>query len=100
MKFINKNYVDNRVAILCEHIANEGYPILRARKDEPLENVDSGWQFICNSGKIENEEKAQVWSITEVLEIEPSFVGYLDESPGTVLVRESIKHKWKVLKDN
>lgn len=97
MKKIEKDEEDTRAAILCEHVANKGFPILRAIKDEPLEDTDSGWQFICNSGEPEDEDKAQVWAISEVLEIEPSLTEYLDESPGTVLERENIESHWKKL---
>ena len=100
MKKNKTNQTDDRAAILCEHVANEGFPILRAIRDEPLEDADSGWQFVCDSGKSEDEDNAQVWAISEVLEIEPSLTEYIDESPGTVLERKNKDSQWKKMEGN
>jgi Uncharacterized protein conserved in bacteria len=96
MKKMNKHREDNRAAIVCEHIAKEGYPILRAIKDEPLDSADSGWQFLCNSVEFEDEDTAQVWGIDEVLEVEPSLADLIEEPPGTKLIRESENDQWKI----
>lgn len=48
-----------KAAMVCVHVAR-GAPILRAIRDEPLEEADSGWQFLCNSGEDEREAEAQV----------------------------------------
>ncbi len=64
------NYNDSRAAIVCSHIAVGRLPILRAIRTDPLEPEDSGWQFLCNSGKEEKEGDAQVWFVSEVLSLE------------------------------
>ncbi|WP_165908323.1 immunity protein Imm33 domain-containing protein [Hydrogenispora ethanolica] len=97
---MNKRREDNRAAIVCEHIAKEGYAILRAIKDVPLDGADSGWQFLCNSVEFEDEDTAQVWGIDEVLEVEPSLSGLIEEPPGTELVRESENAEWKIFNQN
>jgi hypothetical protein len=95
MKKDKNNQKDDRAVILCEHVAKQGFPILLAIRDEPLEDADSGWQFVCNSSKPEDEDKAQVWTVSEVLEIEPSLADYLDQIPGTILERDNKKSQWK-----
>lgn len=91
---------DSGAAIICEHIALEGLPILYAKRDDPCEPTDSGWQFVCYSGKDEDENGAQVWSINEVLEYEPTLAGLLEEPPGTILFREAVNEPWQIVRDN
>jgi len=86
---------DRRAVIVCEHVA-QGAPILRGARDEPLEEADSGWQFLCNSGVFENQDNAQVWALHEVLEIDPALGEFIDHPPGTVIVRESASAPWKL----
>ncbi len=91
------NVVDiTGAAIVCSHVA-KGRAILRAVKSEPLSEEDSGWQFLCDSGEREDEDQAQVWSVREVLEREPSLKPFLDGPPETVLTRKG--KGWKVSKD-
>jgi len=68
-------------AIVCAHVAKSNLPILLAAKDEPTMPEDSGWQFLCNLSESENMEDAQVWSLGEVLKLEPS-LNRLHELPG------------------
>lgn len=87
---------DSGAAILCEHVAKGKCPILKAKKDKPLRSEDSGWQFLCNSGNDEDISKAQIWSIREVLEFDPTLAGYLNQPYGTELTRENEHSRWKV----
>jgi hypothetical protein len=89
------NYKDSRAAIVCSHIARCNYPILRAVRTEPLEPEDSGWQFLCNSGKKENELEAQVWLVSEVLGLEPSLSQFINLPAGTKLFRSGKASIWK-----
>lgn len=88
------NYKDRRAAIVCSHIARERYPILHAIRTEPLEPEDSGWQFLCNSGKEEQEEEAEVWLVGEVLGFEPSLSSFINSPVGTRLSRPDGTAKW------
>ena len=83
-------------AIVCVHVAKKNYPILMARRDEPVSDVDSGWQFLCNSGADENMEEAQTWSINEVIRIEPSLQRYLAHPEGTTIFRKGKDTEWIV----
>jgi hypothetical protein len=88
-----------KAAIVCSHIAVDNSPILLAVKDEPVSEEDSGWQFLCDSGENENEDEAQVWSINEILEYEPSLCALLNHPAGTKLFRKNIKSAWIVSKN-
>lgn len=89
---------DSGAAIVCSHVAQENYPILCAKKDEPLDPVDSGWQFLCYSGKDENDGK--IWAISEVIELEPTLKNLLNQPVGTTLIRKNKNADWFVVKDN
>lgn len=93
-----KNDFMNRGAILCSHIADEGLPILVAFRDEIVDPADSGWQFLCYSGK--DETDARFCSLGDVLKLEPSLEKYLNLPVGSRLARENKSSEWKELKDD
>lgn len=83
-------------AIVCKHVTSENLPILRATRDRPLNPEDSGWQFLCNTGR--DETDAEIWSVNEVLELEPSLSPFINNPSGTQLVRNDKKSQWKISK--
>ena len=91
------DYKDKRAAIVCSHIATKEFPILRGIRTDPLEPEDSGWQFLCNSGKNENEDEARVWLVTEVLGLEPSLSQFINLPVGTKLSRKDKNSKWETI---
>jgi len=82
-------------AILCVHVASQGLPILLAARSAPIREEDSGWQFLCNSGATEDQRQALVWSLQEVLELEPSLTDLMASPPGTQLTREHKGVPWR-----
>jgi hypothetical protein len=92
---MNTNYKDSRAVIICRHIALEGFPILSGSRTEPLEPEDSGWQFLCCSGKEEKEDEAQVWLVKEVVSLEPSLSALINLPVGTKLHRPNKNSKWE-----
>jgi hypothetical protein len=92
---MNKSSIDQRAAIVCHHIAKEKLPILLAVRTAPLEAVDSGWQFLCNSSKEEREEEAAVWTVMEVVELDPSLFAHVNAPIGTTLSRADATSLWK-----
>lgn len=88
---------DRRGAIVCYHVAKEGYPILYARRDSPVCPEDSGWQFLCYSGKEEKVDEAQTWSVDEVLEFEPSLRELIGCEPIAVLRRTNKTASWQIV---
>ena len=85
---------DGRAAIVCRHCASGKRPILYAERDEPVENVDSGWQFLCDVEQHDNVEDAEVWSVEEVLQAEPTLRRFIDLPPGCSLTRADAKSEW------
>ena len=84
-------------AFLCREIAVDKKPILKAVRDESIDPVDTGWQFLCGLHVV--HEEAQIWCIKSVLTIEPSLSDYLHLPPGTCLARQSTSHPWIVSHD-
>lgn len=87
---------DKRAAIVCSHIASRTYPILRAVRDEPEMDEDSGWQFLCCSGEDENPDEAQVWLVAEVIDFDPTLAAIVDLVPGTVATRKTATEPWEI----
>ena len=93
MKHVRRD--SSGAAIVCPHVAREGLPILYAERSEPVSPEDSGWQFICNSGRLEDEAQAQVWSLDEVLSREPGLAGFLTAPTGTRVYRRNVSTPWE-----
>lgn len=88
---------DSGSAIICGHVAINRCPILYAERSEPIDEIDSGWQFLCNASENEDVGQAQVWSINEVLCYEPSLKRFMNYPPGTRLERKNIESDWKII---
>ena len=86
--------IANAGAIVCAHVA-DGEPILRAIRDNPMDPDDSGWQFLCDSGADEHIEDAQIWSVTQVVEREPSLLAFINSPVGTPITRTDVNSQWK-----
>jgi hypothetical protein len=80
-------------ALVCEHIAQRTEPIRVAFRIEPVDDVDSGWQFFCGLTTDEDPGKAAVWSLNDVFDEAPGLRGLLTLPPGSELVLEG--NKWK-----
>ncbi len=88
--------LERRAAVMvCGHVAELGLPVLLAVRDEPLGADDSGWQFLCDSGEDEHIERAQLWLVEEILEVEPTLASWIDAPVGTVLTRKDKADEWK-----
>lgn len=87
---------DSGAVVVCGHVASGQYSILYAERSESDDPVDSGWQFLCNSGLDEDIDQAKMWSINEVLDMEPGIRPFLDNPSGTILIRESTSESWEI----
>jgi len=91
-----ENVVDiSGAAIVCSHVAVDGDAILRAMRNEPIQAEDSGWQFMCGRREHDDEDDAQVWSISHVLREERTLQDLLNEPAGTTWVRKKITAPWE-----
>lgn len=96
----NQNNVDNSgAAVVCGHCVSGEYPILYGERSETDDPVDSGWQFLCNSGLEERIEEAQIWSLNSILRKEPSLVAFVELPPGTIVWRDNINTAWQTVFD-
>jgi hypothetical protein len=75
-------------AIVCQHVACGGAPIMRAVRDLPEIAEDSGWQFLCGESVEEDPERAEVWILSEVISTDPSIKKFIHLPPGCTAVRE------------
>ena len=80
--------------VVCEHVAELRYPILRGKRDEPDFPEDTGWQFLCN--RHSPERRPLFWALEEVIAYEPSLADFADCPPGTELVRPGQGEDWIV----
>ncbi|MGI8908475.1 MAG: immunity protein Imm33 domain-containing protein [Candidatus Sumerlaeaceae bacterium] len=87
---------DSRAAILCTHVARERLPILRAIRDEPETEEDSGWQFHCGLDCHDNPDDAEVWLVFEVLNYDPSLNKIITCQHGSVATRSSEAESWSI----
>jgi hypothetical protein len=97
-------FFDNKFAIVCEHIASDGAPINRAVHDTPLSDEDSGWQFSCGQDVFENDLRAAVWLVSEVVDFCPNLGPWLrlfDEIDFQVIIeKDENEGIWKQSKQN
>lgn len=81
--------------IVCHHVAKLNYPILRAKRDDPIFPEDTGWQFLCDRHK--HETQALVWAVEEIVAHDPSLDEYLDCAPGAEIFRSDKDTPWQSL---
>jgi hypothetical protein len=86
-----------KYVIVCQHISIGSSEVIRRMvRDVPIEDNDSGWQALCDSGKNEDMNKAQVWSIDEILAFDPSVQPILDSPYGCSFSRRDRKDAWEI----
>lgn len=83
-------------AIVCGDVAAGTSRILYCERSEPEEPADSGWQFTCGLDHQNDGDEAQVWSVGEVLEQEPSLLEFIGEPIGTIVFRSNDGQFWQV----
>ena len=81
-------------AIVSGNVASKANPILMAERSDPVDDADSGWQFWGGENDSLRAEDAQVWSVGEVLQLEPTLTAYIDSPKGTKLERASENASW------
>jgi hypothetical protein len=83
-------------AFVCTHVAIGRRPILFAERSEPVEAVDSGWQFLCGLEEDHGTE-AQIWSLQEVINADLSLAQLVDLPVGTRVVRSTVTATWEIV---
>ncbi len=77
---------------VCSEVAG-GAAILLAVRDPAIDEVDTGWQFLCGANE---HVKAQIWALHEVLELDPSLEPFIEFPVGTTIKRKSAGEQWEV----
>ncbi|MBL9003422.1 MAG: hypothetical protein JNJ46_04195 [Myxococcales bacterium] len=85
---------DSGTAIVCGHIAEAGYPDLRACRNEPVVDEDSGWQFTCGASG-HTDETGQVWSLSEEISHDDLLVDVIGLPAGSSVVRTRLSSPWE-----
>jgi hypothetical protein len=87
--------LDHAVQV-CEHIANEGKPVLWGRRNEADGSEDSGWQFRCTGDSVEPPTGFRFWSIHELIEEDPSVSMIINCPLGATVERSQPEEDWVV----
>jgi hypothetical protein len=81
-------------AIVSKKVALGQSLILFAMRSEPVDEADSGWQFTEGGSEIFGSESAQLWLVSEILELEPSLSPFINYPAGVKLYRGSENSIW------
>ena len=89
-----KLILDDLGVIVCEHIAKDQCDVCVASRSEPVAPEDSGWQFLCGKPD-EDEFKAAIWSVKEILAYDSSLAPWIDAPFGTKIEKSSNALIWR-----
>jgi hypothetical protein len=81
-------------AIVSKKVALGESLILFAMRSEPLNEVDSGWQFTEGGSDEFDSENPQIWLVSEILELERSLLHFINSPIGTKIARRSESDIW------
>ena len=96
--FAEYRKVLDSAAIVCAEIAHDGHPIMYAERSAPLQPEDSGWQFLCGDTHA-NSDDVQIWSVREIVELDPTLTKHILLPAGTILERRSPDAPWVIEKN-
>ena len=85
--------IGDSACIVCHHVTKEGFPILYACRDEPVEEADSGWQFHCDQHD-HSEAWSAVWAVANAIDFDSSIAAIIDSPVGSAYQRESVTDEW------
>lgn len=83
-------------AVVCREIANGTRRIEYCERADPEDPADSGWQFTCGMDHGDDLGGAQIWSIGEVVEKEPSLKHLITKPVGTIIFRDDVHQRWQL----
>ena len=81
---------------VCEHIANEGKPVLWGRRNEAEGAEDSGWQFRCAVNAVESPTGFRFWSVHELIAEDSSLCLIINCPSGAMVERADPEQDWTV----
>lgn len=89
---INRMKILNQTAYLSKKILEEGWKVGYMRRDESVNENDSGWQFLAGNEDDEylNDHKTcMLVHVYDVYQLDPDIWNYVDNPVGTELIRIS-----------
>lgn len=84
-------------AIISRNIALGIDKILYAQRDDPISPEDSGWQFTAGSLDGSNMQNAEIWTLREIIELEPTLAKFISLPIGSGIVRSSSGDNWRII---
>jgi hypothetical protein len=87
----------DKAAIVSKLVAVHKRPILFAERSLPLDDCDSGWQFLSNEHDCLQMSDGQVWSLKEVIDIEPRLSAFITMGVGFKIVRANSEDDWRII---
>jgi hypothetical protein len=85
----------NLAVIVCNHIADFKAAIKEARRSFPIEQLDSGWLLFCDLDLDEDYKKAKIFSVSDVLAIDPTLLSIIDDVAPCHYKKNSITNIWE-----
>lgn len=85
-----------RGAIVCNHVAMRIHPILHCFHTNSVDSADSGWQFFCGVEPEESISDVQIWSLSEVIRLEPTLSRFMELPEGMSVWRSKKELPWEV----
>jgi hypothetical protein len=90
------NKTKNSAAFICVHCMDQGAPIAFAQKDEPIDECDTGWQFLCGIDQYHDDAKVMlIVAIKTVVGVDASVLQILDSPVGSQFARKLPSTAWK-----
>ena len=83
-----------RPGFICKHVS-AGAPILSAVRDEPIDEIDSGWSLLCGRPDHAYEDYLTV-NLDRYESRDATLVEVLDLPPYTVCVRTQHGQPWVI----
>ncbi|MGI4886912.1 MAG: DUF2185 domain-containing protein [Janthinobacterium lividum] len=87
--------------IATDRITVDGLPVHFMYRDEPSNEIDSGWQFFSGTETqeyIDDSSNSAIYNVNTIANYDPAIIPYLDYPIGTDLVRVEGTNKF-VLRD-
>ncbi|WP_340316132.1 hypothetical protein [Rhizorhabdus argentea] len=86
--------IDRRLGAIVSKSADQ--PLLFGERSDPVEEMDSGWQFSSMPSGGGEQEAAEIWTLEAILKDDPSLSFFVGMPPGTMIRRASNIDRWSI----
>jgi hypothetical protein len=77
--------------IASDHITVEGRPVCFMYREEPSDEIDSGWRFLSGAETQEYLDTASnltIYDVNTIANYDPDIIAFLDHPPGSAFGRK------------